>query len=241
MSDRDERTPVSIFSLSFLDVFACALGALILILLMIINQVSTAVDSSEIKSKIQQLRERQTAVASQTLDQTATLRAAEVAAEEMEALRKQLEAARTEIAALDKVSSTDPAVLSKLRAEVEALKSAQVEARRKVLAQREAPSTSAGPATGTGTVTQQPRMLVLLKDRVRDITTNTDFPVGSGAWQQLLEWFKTNRASYYPLMIVKPEAIKIFDNVEREFKQSGIPYGYEPYVPAWDSLLGEKL
>ncbi len=235
MSNRDERTPVSIFSLSFLDVFACALGALILILLMIINQVSTAVDSSEIEAKIQKLRERQTAVASETLDQAATLRAAEVAAKQMETLQKELEAARAEIAALDKASATDPVTLNKLRADIEALKNAQAEARRKVLSQ------PAGPATGTGTVTQQPRMLVLLKDRVRDITTNTDFPVGSGAWLQLLEWFKTNRTSYYPLMIVKPEAIQIFGDVETKFRQAGIPYGYEPYVPAWDSLLGEKL
>ena len=89
------REPVSVFSLSFLDVFACALGALVLILLIIFNQVTMTFDNDTLKAKIEAIESQKEAVVGDVRENTA----AEKAARQWDAEKPAIEARREQLEA----------------------------------------------------------------------------------------------------------------------------------------------
>lgn len=228
----DGREAVSIFSLSFLDVFACALGALVLILLIIFNQVTLTFDNDTLRARIEAVETKKETV----IDEVRANTEAEKAAREWDAtkaaVQSRLEQLEKEVQ--DKQAAAAPFqglttdTLEQARQAVEQVQSQTVRQRESVN----------NMWFGTASVQQKMRLVEVYADRFVDHGKEPAQSFDETRISDLVDRLKRVRALEYPLFVIHPDGIDLWRQLEPQVEQNGLLYGFEPYTGAWDAILG---
>ncbi|MCX7719571.1 MAG: hypothetical protein N2111_14375 [Candidatus Sumerlaeaceae bacterium] len=242
-----QRSLPQVFGISFLDVFACTLGILLLILNVFALQVGRSYSNEAALHRIADL-ERQRAEAGKNMleaqemsrmanawarhEQTAT-----PGQKHGENLQQEVQALEQSLASLAANAKNLPN-LSELRNKhsigSKELESVESEYRRA----RDSVMNPFQQASASGTVRQAPRFIVIDRDAGIDLQgKGRPLKPGSEEWEQLLSSMRARRSSEYILFIVKPEGVMALRDFEASIKSAGLIYGIEPYTQAWDSIL----
>lgn len=228
------REPVSIFSLSFLDVFACALGALVLILLIIFNQVTLTFDNDTLRAKIEAVESQKAAVVGDVRANAEAARAARNWDEEKPAIEARQEQLESQLEQMQAATSGYQGVTSET---IDQARQAVAQVQSQTVRQREAVNNM---WFGTASVSQKVRLVEVLADRFVDHGQSPPVSYPSGRRGELVEALKRVRALEYPLFVVRPEAIGMWPEFERMLEINGLLYGFEPYTSAWSNLLSSR-
>lgn len=230
-SDDSPRETVSIFSLSFLDVFACCLGALILILMMVINQVTLAFDPTAVQAEVQELESQKKSTATVLPEMMAAQSAAREWDNTKEDATREIAALQQEIAQMQSVTLEFADVTTEI---VNQARQVVVQARTMVEHERE----NAGTLWfGTGDTGRKPRFLDVHDGHI------IDHPVGGErrtlSLSDLTSFLRSDLDSgEYPVFIIRPQATEFWDDVESRVESTGVLYGFEPYTSTWEPILG---
>lgn len=229
--DYDSRETVGIFNLSFLDVFACALGALVLILLMIFNQVSITFDPVTIKKEIEEIEGKQASVVAQVRGNIE----AETAARQWDAMKAEVEANVAQLEA--QISELQEAAKPYANLTTDTVTQAQqavAQMQSQTVRQRDSVS---GVWFGTGSISQKARFVEVRDDELVDYGGGKRTIIQAGGADDFVDSLLQIREQEYPLFIIKPAGIEFWARLETLVERAGIPYGFEPYTQVWAPIL----
>lgn len=247
MNNQTKRdSTINIFNLSFLDVFACVLGTLILILLMMAQQATSVLNEESISKRVESFKKKREEVGTRWLATKTEREAAKRWRAEqntmnqlVESYQRQISDNQQKIVELPPVpaqpSTTTP--LEKLKQQVDAIRNQLVATRTRIF--RRTPSTS-GPFTSvnpTSPITQEPRIVLVSRDSVTDMATVKVMTVNSAEWIQFLNLMRQSRATEYILFLLKPEGVDLYKKLEQSVKDANLIYGFEPYTSMWDAFI----
>lgn len=229
--DFDSRETVSIFNLSFLDVFACALGALVLILLMIFNQVSITFDTESIKEQIEEIEGKTAGVVGQVRENVE----AEKDARDWDAVKEEVEANTAELSAeLAELRARAKTYANLTTDTVTQAQQAVAQMQSQTVRQRKSVS---GIWFGTGSISQKARFVEVYEDYLVDYGGGQRKTIQAGDVDDFVKGLMQIREQQYPLFIVRPAGIYFWVRVEALVENAGIPYGFEPYTNVWAPIL----
>ncbi len=229
--DYETREAVSIFNLSFLDVFACALGALVLILLMIFNQVSITFDPQTIQQEIDEIEGKKAAVVEQVQDNIK----AETDARQWDSMKAGVEANLEQLAVQVKELTAKANTYATLTTDtVTQAQQAVAQLQSQTVRQRDSVN---GIWFGTGSISQKARFVEVQKDHLIDRGGGQKNVIQASAVDDFVAGLIRIRDQEYPLFIIRPEGVDLWESVEDLVETAGIPHGFEPYTKVWAPIL----
>lgn len=246
-----QRSTVEIFNLSFLDVFACVLGALLLILIMVAISISTQLTSQAVAERLDKAKEssiednERIAVLEKVVEDGQRWRS------ESETLSKILDENETEATSLERektnaeerIRSLERSLAESpsedsLQEELEKAKQLQENLSKRVQISRDKTKSSiqfkaVNPAAA---VPQEPRCFSVTAQGAMDLKTGEVLAPFSSQWERILTDLRRNRAQEYALFIIKPTGVEIFEKLRKDLDSNGLQYGFEPYTSFWDPV-----
>jgi hypothetical protein len=248
-----------VFSLSFLDVFACTLGILLFIMLLVARQLTLTFDEKAIRAAVDKHEQLQVQVreAMNKLGKAREVREARTQMDRAggrEALVRQLQVESDKIRAeKDSLVQTGGALKP---GEIEQLRARQVALQQELKArfpdQRTEDTNSRSPSpfanlSPTAGTTRRPIVLLVRQQDVVDLwNLRQVVPTNdrNSHWQDMLNDFKAGQERIYPLLLVEPSsgAVMLSERVLEDLKEGGIDIlSVEPLSSAWRPSVDEAL
>lgn len=226
------RETASIFNLSFLDVFACCLGALILILMIAINQVTLAFDPTTVQEEVEKLEAQKKATVHALPEMMAVQKEAREWDQQKQQVESQIETLQQQIAQL---SAT---ILEFGNVTTQTVNQArQVVAQAQVTIERE--RQNAGTLWfGTGQTGKTPRFLDVHNGHIVDRINGNKRTLSSENLANFLVYELSEKD--HPVFIIRPDATTFWLLLEEGLDIANITYGFEPYTKVWDPILGSN-
>ena len=234
------RTGVDIFNLSFLDMFACVLGAFVLILIMVAINIGGELAAETVAKRL--------AAAQSTFAEDnervsglekiiADGRQWEHQGDELARQLRVLEQTKKQAEALKRLLAQGPSEES-LQQEIQISERLQNNLAERMQIDREKTESrirfkANNPAAA---IPQSPRCFSITIQGAMDLKTGTVCVLYSSEWKRMLAEFRRIRADEYPLFIVKPSGADVFEKLRKSLDSNRVLYGFEPYTEFWNPV-----
>lgn len=256
---RGSRAVPSIISLSFLDVFACTLGILLFVLLLVARQLTLTFNQQAVEAAMTRHQELRSQV-SEVMGRIGERRQLRETMAQMElqggadglrqTLTTELETLHEEQLRLtNQDGALQPGQLETLGRRVQQLRD-QVEQQLQIRiddTNRFSPSPFANLSPTPGT-TLRPFVFLVRSHRIVDLWNLREFPhsrAPDSPWQIILQDLLASQDSVYPLLLVEPnqEAVMMSEVLLQDMRQGvGLRrVGLEPLSTPWRPAVDEAL